>query len=220
MSPIESPIESPTQPTTYRSTDDHEHAATGQHDACTPPVSRRRVLAGASAVAVASVAGCLGGNGDAAPAAVAISDAAACDECGMVISKHPGPNAELYWQGLEPEGRDAPFWFDSLKQCFFPHYFEGRDADRTLDAAYVTDYSAVEYAVNTQEGASYITSHTGADSLADATTLSYVVESDVQGAMGPDFVPFSDDADAEAFAGEHGGSVVAFDEISPTLVGK
>ncbi|MFC6953267.1 nitrous oxide reductase accessory protein NosL [Halorubellus litoreus] len=183
-------------------------------------VSRRRVLAGASAVAVASVAGCLGGNGDAAPAAVAISDVAACDECGMVISKHPGPNAEIYWADVEPEGRDAPFWFDSLKQCFFPHYFEGRDAGRSLDAAYVTDYSAVEYSVNTREGASYITSHTSADSMADATSLSYVVESDVEGAMGPDFVPFGDDADAEAFAAEHGGSVVAFDEITPTLVGK
>ncbi|WP_227131186.1 nitrous oxide reductase accessory protein NosL [Halorubellus salinus] len=213
-------IESPDSFPKSSSTNDHEHAAPSQHGACTVPVSRRRVLAGASAVAAASVAGCLGGNGGTTPAAIAISDAAACDECGMVISKHPGPNGEIYWEDVAPEGRDAPFWFDSLKQCFFPHYFEGRDAGRSLDAAYVTDYSAVEYSVNTQEGATYITSHTDADSLADATTLSYVVESDVQGAMGPDFVPFSDDADAESFATEYGGSVVGFDEISPTLVGK
>jgi nitrous oxide reductase accessory protein NosL len=215
-----SPIEAPRSLTTSSSTNDHEHAASSHHGACTVPVSRRRVLAGASALAVASVAGCLGGNGDAMPAAVAITDTAACDECGMVISKHPGPNAEVFWADVAPEGRDPPFWFDSLKQCFFPHYFEGRDAGRSLDAAYVTDYSAVEYTVNTQEGAAYITSDTDVDSLVDATTVMYVVESDVQGAMGPDFVPFSDDADAEAFAAEHGGSVVAFDEITPTLVGK
>ncbi|WP_323676494.1 nitrous oxide reductase accessory protein NosL [Halorubellus sp. PRR65] len=227
-----------TSPTTCRTDGGREHAASdasrehapapgeGRHAADSPQgssptsVSRRTVLAGASAVAVASVAGCLGGDDGVAPAAVAIADAAACDECGMVISKHPGPNAEIYWEDVDPDGHDAPFRFDSLKQCFFPHYFAGEDAGRSLDAAYVTDYSAVEYAVNTQDGASYITSHTGADSLADATDLDYVVGSDVEGAMGPDFVPFGDGADAEAFAAEYGGSVVPFDEISPTVVGR
>jgi nitrous oxide reductase accessory protein NosL len=182
-------------------------------------VPRRAVLAGASGVAAASVAGCLGGDGS-APPAVAVAGAAACDECGMVISKHPGPNGEIYWEETEPESHDAPFHFDSLKQCFFPHYFEGTDAGRSLDAAYVTDYSAVDYSVQSQDGSSYVTSHTDADAFADATELEYVVESDVEGAMGPDFVPFSDSDDAEAFASEYGGSVVAFDEVSPTLVGK
>ena len=182
-------------------------------------MSRRTVLAGAGTLAAASVAGCLGGDGS-APAAVAVTDAAACDECGMVISKHPGPNGEIYWDDAEPETHDAPFWFDSLKQCFFPHYFEGTDAGRSLDAAYVTDYSTVDYSVNTQGGSSYVTSHTDADAFADATELQYVVESDVEGAMGPDFVPFSDPGDAEGFADQYGGAVVSFDEISTTLVGK
>ena len=182
-------------------------------------VPRRSVLAGASAMAAASVAGCLGGDGS-APPAVAVAGAAACDECGMVISNHPGPNGEIYWEDTAPESHDAPFWFDSLKQCFFPHYFEGDDAGQSLSAAYVTDYSAVDYSVNAQGGTSYVTSHTDADAFADATELEYVVESDVEGAMGPDFVPFSDSNDAEAFASEYGGSVVAFDEVSPTLVGK
>lgn len=196
-----------------------EHEATGSHRVHRGCVPRRTVLAGASALTAASVAGCLGTD-DAAPAPVAVSDAAACDECGMVISKHPGPNGEIYWEETRPERHDAPFRFDSLKQCFFPHYFEGRDAGRSLDAAYVTDYSAVDYSVQSQDGASYVTSHTDADAFADATELQYVVESDVEGAMGPDFVPFSEASDAEAFADEYGGTVVAFDEISATLVGR
>jgi copper chaperone NosL len=197
---------------------DEDDRATGgcEHRRLVP---RRSVLASASAVAAASVAGCLGTD-DAAPAPVAVSDAAACDECGMVISKHPGPNGEIYWTEADPESHDPPFHFDSLKQCFFPHYFEGTDAGRSLDAAYVTDYSAVDYSVNAQGGTSYVTSHADADAFADATELQYVVESDVEGAMGPDFVPFSDPGDAEGFADEHGGTVVSFDEISTTLVGR
>lgn len=138
----------------------------------------------------------------------------------MVISNHPGPNGQIYWADVDPDGRDAPFWFDSLKQCFFPHYFDGDDAGQTLEAAYVTDYSQVDYTVDTESGTPYITSHTPADSFADATELVYVVESDVEGAMGPDFVPFSDESDATAFADEYGGSVVAFDEVTPTIAGK
>jgi copper chaperone NosL len=201
----------------------HPHERDCEHDHephVERPIPRRTVLAGASAGAAASVAGCLGGDGDAAPAAIAIKDAASCDVCGMVISKHPGPAGEIYWADAAPENRDPPFWFDALKQCFFPHYFEGVDAGRELSAAYVTDYSAVDYAVSTEDGETYISSHTAADAFAPAKSVSYVVESDVTGAMGPDFVPFSDASDADAFAAEYGGSVVDFEDVTPTLAGK
>ena len=43
----------------------------------------------------------------------------------------------------------------------------------------------------------------------------FVVGSDAVGGMGaPEYVPFSDQAKAEAFIGEHGGSIVRFDEIT------
>lgn len=149
-----------------------------------------------------------------------MTDAASCDECGMVISNHPGPNGEIYWADADPEGHDAPFWFDSLKQCFFPHYFEGTDRGQELAAAYVTDYSAVDYDVSTKNGESYITSHTDADAFGPAKDLDYVVESEVTGAMGPDFVPFGDESDATAFADEYDGTVVAFADVKPALTGK
>lgn len=184
-----------------------------------PSSTRRRILAGTVTLTGMALAGCLSGD-DAPPSAVAIDADAACDVCGMIISKHPGPNGELFWDGLEPEEHDPPFQFDSLKQCLFPNYFEQTDAGRTLDAGYATDYSAVEYTVSTGDGTSYISSTTTAASLAPLADLVYVVGSDVEGAMGPDFVPFGVESDAESFASEHGGSVVAFEDITPALTGR
>ncbi|WP_435347039.1 nitrous oxide reductase accessory protein NosL [Haloarchaeobius sp. HRN-SO-5] len=184
-------------------------------------LSRRAVLGAGAAMTATALAGCLGGEGDGeAPAAVAIGEQDACDVCGMVISKHPGPNGQVYWRDNEPEEHDPPFRFDSLKQCLFPHVFEMRDQGWTAEAIYVTDYSSVEYDVSTSDGTPRISSHTEASSFGPARDLYYVVESDVQGAMGPDFVPFSNRDDADSFAAEYGGSVVEFGDVTPALVGR
>jgi nitrous oxide reductase accessory protein NosL len=74
--------------------------------------------------------------------------------------------------------------------------------------------------VSTGDGTSYISSTTTAASLSPLADLVYVVESEVEGAMGPDFVPFGVESDAESFASEYGGSVVAFEEITPALTGR
>jgi nitrous oxide reductase accessory protein NosL len=195
---------------------------THEHESAFAP-SRRRILAVGGGFALSTLAGCLGGlNGDtaSAPAAVAIGAQAACDECGMVISKHPGPNGQLFWEDHEPADHDPPYQFDSLKQCLFPHYFEKREQGWTLAGMYVTDYSTAEYTVSMDGDRPFITSHTDAESFAPASDLVYVVDSDIHGAMGPDFVPFSEKADAESFAGKYGGTVVSFDQITPTLAGK
>lgn len=183
--------------------------------------SRRRVLGTGGAIAATALAGCLGGDGGAeAPAAVAIGGDDACDVCGMVIANHPGPNGQLYWADHEPEEHDEPFRFDALKQCLFPHYFENQDRGRSADAIYVTDYSTVDYTVDASGGTPYVSSHVDAESFAPARDLDYVVGSELNGAMGPDFVPFSTTADAESVADEYGGSVVAFDDVTPELVGR
>lgn len=184
-------------------------------------VPRRAVLGAGGAFVATALAGCLGGDGDAAtPAAVAIGPDDVCDVCGMVVANHPGPNGQSYWRGHEPADHPAPFRFDSLKQCFFPHYFERRDRGWTAAALYVTDYSAVDYSVTEGAGSRHVSSHTEASSFAPARDLSYVVESGVGGAMGPDLVPFSDAGDADSFASEYGGEVVSFDDVTPALVGR
>jgi nitrous oxide reductase accessory protein NosL len=71
-------------------------------DRADPSSTRRRILAGTVTLTGMALAGCLGGDGSGTPSAVAIDADAACDVCGMIISKHPGPNGELYWADLEP----------------------------------------------------------------------------------------------------------------------
>jgi nitrous oxide reductase accessory protein NosL len=80
---------------------------------------------------------------------------------------------------------------------------------------YVTDYSTVDYTLASEGDRTFVSSHTDAESFTDARTALYVVGSDVHGAMGADFLPFSARADAEAFATDHGGEVLGFDDISP-----
>ncbi|WP_255152017.1 nitrous oxide reductase accessory protein NosL [Halorarius halobius] len=183
------------------------------------PLSRRRVLAAGATLAVGATAGCSGLTDDGGtPAAVAVGSDWGCDQCGMVISQHPGPNGEVFFESNSPEGHDNPARFDALKSCLFP-YLRAREREGwTAAAVYVTDYSAVDYEIR-DAGDPTISSHTDAASFADARELWYVVESDLRGAMGRDFVPFSSKADAESAAAEYGGRVVAYDDIGPALLG-
>lgn len=185
----------------------------GHHDCST---TRRTVIATGGALAASALAGCLGGD---RPDPVAIESDAQCDDCGMVIANHPGPNGQLFFEEASPEGHDDPAWFDSLKKCFFPYKIEHERRDWSVAGMYATDYSAVDYEVITDGGETYISSHTAPGSFAPAAVLYYVVESQVTGAMGPDFYPFSVEADATAFADEYGGQVLAFEAIGEDLVG-
>jgi len=151
---------------------------------------------------------------------VSLSGGLQCDVCGMVIEKHPGPNGQIFYEDERPEGHDNPARFDSLKQCLFPYRLEHEQLGWTALAVYATDYSSVEYTLQTEGGTTYISSHVEPASFGLAEDLLYVVGSDVQGAMGPDFVPFSARSDAEAFAGENGGDLVEYGEIDEGLIGR
>lgn len=180
--------------------------------ACPHTVRRRTFLAGA---AVAALAGCLSGatpTETAPPTPIALDGGEQCDGCGMVIADHPGPNGQLFYQDHAPEGHDNPAWFDSVKELFAYH-FEKQRLDWEALVVYATDYSAVDYSLSTERGTTYLSSHTSADSFADATELVFLVGSDVHGAMGPDLIPFSVEADATALAADHGGEVVAFEDV-------
>ncbi len=163
----------------------------------------------------AGLAGCLGGDGGDAPAAVTLPDDATCDVCGMVISQHPGPTSEIFYADQRPGGHDNPARFDSTWEAF-QFDFEHEDWDR--EAFYVTDYSTVDYEIRTDDDQQVISTHYDAESFADATTVTFVAGSEVVGAMGEDLIGFSDEADAESFQADHGGDVVTFDEVNPELI--
>ncbi|WP_394742880.1 nitrous oxide reductase accessory protein NosL [Natronococcus roseus] len=175
---------------------------------------RRRVLVGAGTIATAAtigLAGCLGGDDTATEESaepIALDDGATCDACGMVIADHAGPARQLLYAD-EDEG---PATFDSLRELVAVHEEREVRGDE-LRAAFATDYSSVDYRLEEREGTQRISTHAGASAFADATEPVYVVDSAVEGAMGEEFLPFSDRGEASAFADEHGGEVSAWEEL-------
>ncbi|MFC6716326.1 nitrous oxide reductase accessory protein NosL [Natrialbaceae archaeon GCM10025810] len=185
--------------------------------------TRRRVLFGAGVAATAALAGCLGeaddGQADDPADPIDLSDGQECDVCGMVITELYGPAGQIFYADGEPEGRDGPARFDSVAELLA--YREEREARGWEErAVFVTDYSSVEYDLVEGDEALHATTHAEADDFADATDCQFVVDSEVKGAMGDDHFPFSDPADAEAFADEHGGEVLEWAELSAADAGR
>lgn len=182
--------------------------------------TRRQALLAGGTVLAASLAGCSGDADEEPPEPVALSAGLSCDVCGMVVADHPGPVGEIFYADNSPIGHDNPARFDSLRGCLFPYYFEHKRKDWTATAVYVTDYSKVDATVTERDGDTFISSHTGAASFTDATEVVFVVGSGVQGAMGTDFIPFGQEAEADDFVADHGGEVLSFDEITPTTLSR
>ncbi|WP_336036726.1 nitrous oxide reductase accessory protein NosL [Halobacterium yunchengense] len=200
--------------TCHSSTDqERDHERSADRARC----RRRSVLAATGAAVAGGLAGCLGGGGGDgdAPGPVTLDEDDDCDVCGMVISQHPGPTAEVFYADVEPAGHENPARFDSTWEAF---QFDFEHDDWTREAFYVTDYSSVDYSIQTGEGEPVISTHYDAESFADATDVTFVADSEVVGAMGRDLVGFTDRADAEAFRDGHGGDLVSFDDVTPEVV--
>ena len=185
-------------------------------------IGRREFILAGGTIGTILLSGCSGtGPSDGEPPnPVSLSGGKTCDVCGMVISEHPGPNGQIFYRDNGPETHDNPARFDSMKACLFPYYFEHERLDWTAEAVYVTDYSRIDYEVSVVESRKYIQTATGAETFANADDVVFVVESEVHGAMGPDFIPFSDEEDGASFADEFGGRIVAMDAITPETLGR
>ena len=179
-------------------------------------VTRRTVLGG-TAVLAGGLAGCLGGTGGGGdgdvPDPISLDQGDQCEVCGMIIPNHPGPTAEIFYADETPSGHPNPARFDSTWEAF-QYDFERRNQGWTRQVFYVTDYSAVDYELTTDAGDTLISTHVVAAAFADATDVTFVAGSEVKGAMGRDLIGFSERADAESFQSEHGGTLVAFDEVT------
>lgn len=180
------------------------------------PTTRREFVVGATTAVTAGLAGCLnsGGNND-APAPITIPTTATCDVCAMTITQQPGPTAEIFYADAQPNDHDNPARFDSTWEAF---QFDFQHDNWTREAFYVTDYSAVDYDIQTDGGQQLLSTHYEKEAFVDATGITYVVGSSVVGAMGEDLIGFSDRADAEAFREENGGDLATFDDVTPSLI--
>ncbi|WP_049920195.1 nitrous oxide reductase accessory protein NosL [Halobiforma nitratireducens] len=178
---------------------------------------RRTVLVGAAGVGVAALAGCLGEDGD-VPDPITVDGDLACDQCTMQIGQHPGPVGQTHYD--DPEDvleEDRPAQFCS-STCTYVHTFEQENAGHDPTATYLTDYSTVDYDVELDDDIEEISSHLAADSFAVVEDLTMVVDSDVQGAMGPSMIGFSDADEAEAFQAEYGGDRYDHEDVTAELV--
>ncbi|WP_158601205.1 nitrous oxide reductase accessory protein NosL [Haloplanus aerogenes] len=199
-----------------------KHSTASEDDARHDRIGRREFLLAGGAAGTALLAGCSGGqsNGGPPPDPVPISENAECDVCGMVISEHPGPNGQIFYRENSPERHDNPARFDSTKACLFPYYFEHEQRGWTAEAVYVTDYSRIDYEISVVEGQQYIQTAMAPETFSNAADVVFVVGSDVHGAMGADFIPFSDADEGTAFADEFGGRTVTMDDITPKMLGR
>ncbi|ELZ50238.1 NosL family protein [Halorubrum coriense DSM 10284] len=174
------------------------------------PVSRRALLGGIAAAGVAGVAGCAGDE-SASISPVSIDDGQACDQCGMIVSDHPGTVGQVHFEDDGPEGgRPAQFCSGT---CTYTYRFDAEDEGRTALATFLTDYSAVEQAVFEEGGDTMFSSHVESDAFAREPELTVVVRSEIIGAMGPDLIPFSEDGDVDEFVAEYGGEAMAATEV-------
>jgi nitrous oxide reductase accessory protein NosL len=174
--------------------------------------TRRALLHSGGVVAVGALAGCFAGDdAEDSPEPVDL-EGRECDICGMTIGDHYGPSAQVFYEGDHlPDDSDRPAWFDSIGESI--DYLE-RQERRGYGklAMYVVDYSQVDYRIY-EHDVPRISTHTDADAFVDVHEVTFVVESDVHGAMGGDSIPFSNSEDAAAFADEHGGETLEFDSL-------
>jgi nitrous oxide reductase accessory protein NosL len=179
-------------------------------------MDRRTTLIGIGSVLGVGGAGCLGDS--TRPEPVDLSGGKADDQGGMIIGKHGGPNGQIFYENNGPEGHDNPAWFHTLAFGLFRYYFRHERRGWEATAIYVTDYSLIEYELERRDGRLYMPAPTAAETFADATAMTYVMESEVYGGMGPELIPFSAEDDAQAFVDAHGGRTVAFDDVTPQLI--
>lgn len=184
----------------------------------------RRTFTGSFGALLGTIglSGCLsltGGRSDRrVPEPVDLSGTKTDDQGGMVIGNHGGPNGQIFYEEHSPEDHDNPAWFHTLTFGLFPYYFEHKRRGWKATAIYVTDYSTVDYSIQTGMSRTTISAPTASETFADATEMTYVIESDISGGMGPALLPFSVPDDAETFISNHGGQTLTFDEITPAFL--
>lgn len=173
------------------------------------PLSRRAFMS-TVAGGVAVFAGCLGDD-DIETDPIDLDSGQTCEICGMEIAAHYGPAVQAFYDEGPSDGKE-PVPFDSVFE-FVNYDNDQRARGWERLAAFSTDYSAVDYSLDDRSDGHYISTHATADAMAPVSDLTFVVESEVKGAMGPEAIPFSEEPDAIAFIDEHGGESASLEEL-------
>lgn len=121
--------------------------------------------------------------------------------CSMIVVDHAGPKGQIFIVG-----REQPLWFSSVRDTVAFTLLEEELAE--IRAVYVNDMA---------RAGSW--DSPGPDTWIPAREALFVIGSSRRGGMGAqEAVPFSSHQKAAAFAGAHGGRIVAFDAIPPEYI--
>ena len=136
------------------------------------------------------------------PEPLVMTDEALGFYCQMYLTDHAGPKGQVFLDGYA-----QPVWFSQVADV--AAYRGDPERPASIAAIYVSDMGAAEsWAVP------------GPANWIDAAAAHYVVGSNQAGGMGlPEAIPFGTEAAAAAFAAEHGGKVVGWDEV-PDDIGR
>lgn len=175
-------------------------------------LDRRSLLIGMAGALVISASGCLG-DAEPAPEPVDLTDGETCDACGMVIADNFGPAVQAFYDADGLGTTERPARFDSVHE-FVTYHQELTLQGADLLAGFATDYASVEFTIEWIDDVPYISSHAAAADFRDVEELTFVVGSEVVGAMGSDAIPFSETARADEFLEEFGGDRLGWADIS------
>ncbi len=119
-----------------------------------------------------------------------------CPVCGMDPAQYPA------WQAQVAFGDGQTAAFDGCKDLFrfllqVPNY-DPHHVAADVSAVWVKDHTTGNWT--------------------DGRQAVYLTGSDLLGPMGKELVPFADAAQAKAFAAEHGGEVIGFDQVTLELL--
>ncbi|VAW18714.1 hypothetical protein MNBD_ALPHA12-537 [hydrothermal vent metagenome] len=135
------------------------------------------------------------------PKAATLGDEATGYYCQMILIDHDGPKAQIFLKG-----QDKPLWFAQVRDAIA--YLRAPEQSGEIVAFYVNDMGKADS-----------WAEPGIDNWIKAKNAFYVMGSDAEGGMGaPEMVPFADKQQAEKFALERGGKVVALDDIKQEMV--
>ena len=145
---------------------------------------------------IMGLAGCNEEVAQAPPPPRELTRAAIGHYCGMNVLEHAGPKGQIILAS-----RTDPIWFSSARDAIAFTMLPEEPKD--IRAIYVSDMAK---APSWEDP--------GANNWVDARQALFVIGSRVKGGMGaPETVPFSSRAVAHKFAADHGGQVVAFDDV-------
>ena len=160
----------------------------------------RRLFLGLLALAsVAPLAACGDSSKPAASTTpVEITQGTSCELDGMLLKDYPGPKGQIHFADAE----QPLFYCDTmevLNTLIVPEQI------RKVNAVYVQDMGQTDW--DHPQGA-----------WIDARTALYVHGSSRKGSMGPTFASFSQEADAQKFIQEYGGTLVRMSDITADMV--